>query len=374
MSTKDERLPKRKYDDHIGSKSLKVHVTLPSTQISTSRLKDSSPMQQHILTYDASLEVVVSEITGISTDSESDVVEQQSDQKQIDVEGAKPEEELYSKSTFINASEKLVERQTRNSLERNKTEMSVPDNKLTKSDSQDKLPQTFHDRDLSISRKRKRQRKPDSTTRQSKSEVKDFDGFLKSNLSSNSRPVSRTSLWTMNSKQLGSNDSLHSFRMEDTTDNVEANSVAQQYSYLNSNATPISFKTVTMEGPTDIIDIEDDDADFPSDTEQKSNVFDPWLGVKPYNVTGSSNPNDSYSSLHGRPLFESGTSTSEIYTKQKLLYAKFARRPKSETILDVNGKPPLPPDVELRKRPASDTVRNTQYFSRYFSSDLDLHC
>ena len=69
----------------------------------------------------------------------------------------------------------------------------------------------------------------------------------------------------------------------------------------------------------------------------------------------------------------SGPSTSDINTKQKLLYSKYERRPYSESVLRLAGRPPLPPDTSSNaNRPVSEKVRRAQTYSRYFTPDLDL--
>ena len=70
----------------------------------------------------------------------------------------------------------------------------------------------------------------------------------------------------------------------------------------------------------------------------------------------------------------SGSSTSDINTKQKLLYSKYERRPYSESVLRLAGRPPLPPDTSSNvNRPVSEKVRRAQAYSRYFTPDLDLY-
>ena len=72
----------------------------------------------------------------------------------------------------------------------------------------------------------------------------------------------------------------------------------------------------------------------------------------------------------------SGSSTSDINTKQKLLYSKYERRPYSESVLRLAGRPPLPPDTSLHvnvNRPVSEKVRRAQACSRYFTPDMDLY-
>ena len=71
---------------------------------------------------------------------------------------------------------------------------------------------------------------------------------------------------------------------------------------------------------------------------------------------------------------QSGSSTSDVYTKQKLLYSRFERRPYSETALRLAGRPPLPPeDSKTVARPVSEKVRRAQAYSRYFTPDVDLY-
>ena len=70
----------------------------------------------------------------------------------------------------------------------------------------------------------------------------------------------------------------------------------------------------------------------------------------------------------------SGSSTSDRYTKQKLLYSKYERRPYSESVLRLAGRPPLPPETSPNvARPVSEKVRRAQAYSRYFTSDMDLY-
>ena len=70
---------------------------------------------------------------------------------------------------------------------------------------------------------------------------------------------------------------------------------------------------------------------------------------------------------------QSGSSTSDVFTKQKFLYSKFERRPYSETVLSLAGRPPLPPDPTPNvNRPVSEKVRRAQAYSRYFTPDLDM--
>ena len=71
---------------------------------------------------------------------------------------------------------------------------------------------------------------------------------------------------------------------------------------------------------------------------------------------------------------QSGSSTSDVYTKQKLLYSRFERRPYSETAMRLAGRPPLPPeDSKTVARPVSEKVRRAQAYSRYFTPDVDLY-
>ena len=227
------------------------------------------------------------------------------------------------------------------------------------------LSQTLHERDLNNSRKRKR----DIKCRKGNHTGDDFDIFLKTNLTGNSKPRvgSNTSTWAINSRQsFGSNDALNSMGSNNTG--------RQQYSYLNIDSEPIHFKSKA----SDLLDIEDVDNGWDDvDDDVNDNVketFDAWCCVKPYTVIASSNVMDSDSSEHVRQVFSLGPSSTELNTKQKLLKAKCAQRPRSETSLDKSSKPPLPPDVILRRRPASDTGSRSQYFSRYFTSNVNMHC
>ena len=69
-----------------------------------------------------------------------------------------------------------------------------------------------------------------------------------------------------------------------------------------------------------------------------------------------------------------GSSSSDIHTKQKLLNSKYERRPYSESVLRLAGRPPLPPDTSLIvARPVSEKVRRAQAYSIFFTPDMDLN-
>lgn len=236
---------------------------------------------------------------------------------------------------------------------------------------------TLYEKDLEksrMSRKRKRTRdrksdyihRPGSVTLNEKGHERFPGGSLKS---LKARPGSGTSSWTIDSqKSLGSTDTLHSFDIE-----MDAETKHVQYSYIDSGTTPISFKTFTDES-TEIIDLEDhgdlnDDSWLSDDHSKPEQSFSDWYGVKPYKVSQNSGRNDA----GVVKTLAHGPSSSEISTKNKLMYSRFARRPQSESVLRKGRKPPLPPGAELKMRPVSDTVNRSHVTSRYFTTDLDIH-
>ncbi|XP_045201307.2 uncharacterized protein LOC123554930 [Mercenaria mercenaria] len=230
---------------------------------------------------------------------------------------------------------------------------------------------TLYEQDLdkvrkSRKRKRTRNRQSDYTPRSVTIAFKDNDKnrfFERSLASLKGRPNSGTSTWTSGSKNsLGSTDTLHSFDMET---NVEAKQ--DRYSYIHSGTTPVSFRNVSDEN-TEIIDLEDngdlnDDSWLSEEPIQKEEQFDAWYGMKPYKVM----PNAGRKDAGVVQAYTRGPSSSELRTKEKLMYSRFARRPQSESVLRNRGKPPIPPGTQLKKRPVSDTVR------KYFTTDLDIH-
>ncbi|XP_052783361.1 uncharacterized protein LOC128219576 [Mya arenaria] len=230
------------------------------------------------------------------------------------------------------------------------------------------------------SRKRKRgpkRSKPDYTPRpQEVSKIRHTGHSIELNGKSRIRRDSAKtgSTLTLDGKMsLGSNDSLYSFDIEKF--NKENDQANQTYSYVRTGTTPINFKGLTDDDKANIIDIEDDDFNDSGDdswleSKPSEEKFDAFYGMKPYTVLGSTNLNDSDRRRSDSPA--SGPSTNALSTKQKLLYSRFNRRPYSETVLPSNNRPPLPPGKDIKIRPASETQRKTQTFSRYFASDFDV--
>lgn len=190
----------------------------------------------------------------------------------------------------------------------------------------------------------------------------------------NPRPFSGASNCTLDSRQsYGSNVTLNSFKVENTSPTPNPD----QYSYIQNNSTPISFKSFAIDihgEKAEIIDIEGGDGDpnndswLEDDKPHSEKQMDAWYGVKPYEVMKSAGEYDK-----GMISEVPGSHASNDKTKQKLLYSRFSRRPQSESVLRGLGKPPLPPGALKKFRPASDTGRRTLNNSRYFTTDLDIH-
>ncbi|KAH3777316.1 hypothetical protein DPMN_178756 [Dreissena polymorpha] len=203
-----------------------------------------------------------------------------------------------------------------------------------------------------------------------------------------SRPTSGVSTWTANSREtlnsrnatqastpFGSTDTLHIFDMDGT--DAGAPYELQLYPHLQTRVTPISFNGLADDYPKGIIDLEDTDhqaGNGSDDSWLDANkfTFDAWYGMKPYNVMGSSSRKDSDAHVPNSDPVASGPTSSSLQTKQKLLYSRFARRPQSDSVLRMRGRPPLPPGNDVHLRPTSETQRKIQTFCRNFASDLDI--
>lgn len=406
-------LPRRKERSPAVSPS-KTQQHPPGVSSSDPVSRDLSKDQERgLVTYDASLEDETPSV--FLTETEDDL-----SRKQVNVADDKLDrdrESAYGTKGVDPANSGLVKTETNSLSNRNRDQehcgQSDRPERLLSTEKQAVLTTTMHERDLKVSRKRKRREKTGNAGKGAISTDTHFDGFLRSkvNTTLRSRPGSGTSTWTLDSTQtldtsltfgslkmnnatdgesagndrsdrfnvgqraLGSTDSLKSSRLDGEP--VTGSEGHNQYSYLTCTTTPISYNSVMTDEATEIVDMEDDtgeDDSLKPSGQTKVNNFDAWLGIKPYNVISSSHQKDSDSSVNSRQMFAIGPSTSELNTKQKLLYAKYARRPKSESILDGRGKPPLPPTADLKRRPASDTMRKSQGFSRYFASDVDMHC
>ena len=244
------------------------------------------------------------------------------------------------------------------------------------------MPKTLYEQDLEntrLARKRKRtkNRQSDYTPQQSDVgalNVKDNDVVVEGTLKSlKGRPDSGTSVWTMDSKKVfGSTDTLRSVGMEPWSD-----SLADNYPHIKAGMTPVSFRTFDESADISLYmyihnygHLNNDSwlsDDQPAGKEQS---FDEWYGVKPYKTVSSVGKRDTGVIKNN----ESGPSSSELSTKQKLIYSRFARRPQSESLPRMIKKPPLPPGTQLRTRPVSDTVRKPNHASStFFTTDLDIH-
>ncbi|KAL4220328.1 hypothetical protein ACF0H5_020735 [Mactra antiquata] len=183
------------------------------------------------------------------------------------------------------------------------------------------------------------------------------------------RPDSVCSNLTTDSKQ-----SLDSIDNLNNSYDMDANPLGRRT--LETSSTPIGFKSfmVDAEGePAEIVDLEAEGDDPANDSwleNDKPQDVDAWYGVKPYEVVANT-------SIHDGGVIqavESGPSSNDKITKQKLLYSRFARRPQSDYVARGMGKPPLPPGAVQKIRPVSDTGQRSQFnSSRYFTTDLDIH-
>ena len=127
-----------------------------------------------------------------------------------------------------------------------------------------------------------------------------------------------------------------------------------------------------------LVDIEDefstninegmDDKSLHSTTSVKS-----IYGIKPYKTNPHPINPDNCSLRDIGFDVQNELSSSNIITKNKLIHSRRSRRPMSESVLRIAGKPPIPPSHMQISRPHSDTVpRGARGYSRYMTVDTDL--
>ena len=220
------------------------------------------------------------------------------------------------------------------------------------------LPKDLYQKELErvrMNRKRKRKiqrRNPDNTPRVPKPGDSEAMGYLGSNVifknkhqhvtDSTGRPVDRSS-----------NENLSEFGSESRLSTTSDLSSVDKSNELLPDAVLFSDKTLT--GDVDLYSLDS--------TEDRNDRF--FTDKKNSMILGD---------LSHTNEIPSGSSTSDMNTKQKLLYSKYERRPYSESVLRLAGRPPLPPDTSTNvNRPVSEKVRRAQAYSRYFTPDLDLY-
>ena len=219
------------------------------------------------------------------------------------------------------------------------------------------LPKDLYQKELEkvrLNRKRKRQyqrRNPDLTPRVPKPTDREAMGYLGSNVifRDKPRPTSGSGLKTLD---LSSTENLSEQGTESLlSGNSDLSSLNKSNELIVDN---VVFSDRSIEKDVDLFSldsVEETNAKFFS---EKNSLI---IGDMPLR-------SDSHS----------GSSTSDVFTKQKLLYSRFERRPYSETVLRLAGRPPLPPETtNTVARPVSEKVRRAQAYSRYFTPDVDLY-
>ena len=217
------------------------------------------------------------------------------------------------------------------------------------------LPKELYQKELEkvrMNRKRKRfpRRNPDDTPRVPKPNDTEAMGYLGSNVIFRDKQKSSRGSTPMpfdlsSTESLRGNDSIFSENSDMTLLDKSNEFVADS----------VVFRDNTVERDIDIFSLDS--------VEEANNRF--FSDKKNDLIRGD---------LPFQSDLQSGSSTSDVYTKQKLLYSRFERRPYSETALRLAGRPPLPPeDAKTVARPVSEKVRRAQAYSRYFTPDVDLY-
>ena len=217
------------------------------------------------------------------------------------------------------------------------------------------LPKEMYQKELEkvrMNRKRKRypRRNPDDTPRVPKPNDTEAMGYLGSNVIFRDKQKSSRGSTPMpfdlsSTESLRGNDSMFS-------ENSDMTLLDKSNEFVVDS---VVFKDNTVEKDIDIFSLDS--------VEEANNRF--FSDKKNDLIRGD---------LPFQSDLQSGSSTSDVYTKQKLLYSRFERRPYSETALRLAGRPPLPPeDSKTVARPVSEKVRRAQAYSRYFTPDVDLY-
>lgn len=220
------------------------------------------------------------------------------------------------------------------------------------------LPKDLYQKELErvrMNRKRKRKvqrRNPDNTPRVPKPGDTEAMGYLGSNVIFKNKQQHVTDS-VMKSVDLSSTENLSEFGSESRLSTTSDLSSMDKANDLLPDGVLFSDKTLTRD-----VDLYSLDS-----VEEKNNRF--FTDKKNSMILADfSSPND----------IPTGSSSSDIHTKQKLLYSKYERRPYSESVLRLAGRPPLPPDLSSNvTRPVSEKVRRAQAYSRYFTPDMDLY-
>ena len=211
------------------------------------------------------------------------------------------------------------------------------------------LPKELYQKELEkvrMNRKRKRypRRNPDDTPRVPKPNDTEAMGYLGSNVIFRDKQKSSRGSTPMpfdlsSTESLRGNDSIFS-------ENSDMALLDKSNEFV---ADSVVFRDNTVERDIDIFSLDS--------VEEANNRF--FSDKKNDLIRGD---------LPFQSDLQSGSSTSDVYTKQKLLYSRFERRPYLETALRLAGRPPLPPeDSKTVARPVSEKVRRAQAYSRYFT-------
>ena len=220
------------------------------------------------------------------------------------------------------------------------------------------LPKDLYQKELErvrMNRKRKRKvqrRNPDNTPRVPKPGDTEGMGYLGSNVIFKNKQQHVTDS-VMKSGDLSSTENLSEFGSESRLSTTSDLSSMDKANDLLPDGVLYSDETLTRDVDLYSLDsVEERNDRFFTDKRNSMLLAD-------------------LSSPNGIPT---GSSSSDIHTKQKLLYSKYERRPYSESVLRLAGRPPLPPDTSLNvARPVSEKVRRAQAYSRYFTPDMDLN-